>query len=679
MVANLTINDISRKLIKNNYKQYGLFFASIFFSIMMVGAYGVLQFSPTITNVLADGGSTQVISVGMFFFSMLGIIIFLLYADSLFLKYKSNEIGIFLSLGIKRQAIQKIVQKEFTILFQIAVLLGLLFSIPFAFLCWSILNIFLSTAETTFQIGWAGLVIAIFFGLLTWLVLNWANSRYILRVDIMKILKTSEEVEEIHGKHFIWGFIGLAAIPTGIVLFFLLQSMDGICNILSYLCLGASIYGLYVFIIQLASIGDILKRIYPAHYYKNIIFLNLIKQNIRQYTRSIFVATILITITIFGLGFISSGFTDGYYTALNEPYDYVVNTSFEQNPITGAKIKKWAEQYNIEIKELKTLQALLIAKENVYHDSYTDWSSRLAVSESEFNKFVIHPATVEKGSYTFYYDQSMSYKLNAFQSSVGKFYNPTTKQEFTLKQNEPIAGDRLFNSRWSFSSFVILNDQDYEQLAQSMEPAYDVVTYMFNVTDWKTSHKLQEKLLDEIVMASNGQVYSNWHNSAHFDKVDESADYYPYKGNEIRSARIWIFYPLSKISSTTTQVEAFATYLMLMFFIAMITFISSIMVIGLKIIGTIWNDKKLYEDLMRLGMKRKEIKSLVTKQIVFIYFIPTIIGCLLGAFATHRIILAADVIYIQQVMNIVIGLTILISILQIIIFYFLRRKVLEKI
>ena len=84
----MTLNDISRKLFKNSRKQYGLFFFSVVFSIAMTGAYGVLQYSPTVTNVLVDGGSTQTISQAMFFGSMLGIIVFLVYADSIFLKYK---------------------------------------------------------------------------------------------------------------------------------------------------------------------------------------------------------------------------------------------------------------------------------------------------------------------------------------------------------------------------------------------------------------------------------------------------------------------------------------------------------------------------------------------------------------------------------------------------------------
>ena len=70
----MTLNEISRKLMKNEKKQYALYFFSVLFAVTMVGTYGVLQYSSTVTNVLVDGGSTQSISQGMFFGSILGLI-----------------------------------------------------------------------------------------------------------------------------------------------------------------------------------------------------------------------------------------------------------------------------------------------------------------------------------------------------------------------------------------------------------------------------------------------------------------------------------------------------------------------------------------------------------------------------------------------------------------------------
>ena len=75
--------------------------------------------------------------------------------------------------------------------------------------------------------------------------------------------------------------------------------------------------------------------------------------------------------------------------------------------------------------------------------------------------------------------------------------------------------------------------------------------------------------------------------------------------------------------------------------------------IGLKLISTIWDDAAVYENLRRLGMKQKKIKGLITKQMLFVYFIPTVLGCLIGAFTTYRIMLVSGVIYIGETMQLV--------------------------
>ena len=674
----MTLNEISRKLIKNNRKQYALFFFSVLFSVMMTGAYGVLQYSPTITNVLVDGGSTQTISQGMFFGSMLGIVVFLVYADALFLKYKSREIGIFLSLGIDRRSVQKIIIKEFTTLFQIAALLGLILSVPFAFLCWTSLNIFLKTQETAFSVGWGGLIIALVFAVLSWLILREVNRRYICTVDILKILKSSDENESTKNGNLLFLILGAALVPAGIIGIFTLQNMGGFLNTLFALMgLTAAIWGVYLLIIQCASIGDILKRFRVQAYYKNIVFYNLLKQKIRQYTRSIFVATLLITFTIFGIGFIAAGFVDGYNVALNEPYDYTISTTADRPEITQRHISSIAKETNTTITEIIRLDCLLIGVENTYRDGSVDWGSRVVVSESTFEELCGQAITVPKGSYTLYFDGSMQYKQNAFRGSSSLFYNPTTGDEDVYTQNEPISIDRLVNSRSFFSSFLILNDGDYADISLTLGAEYKATTFLLNVADWRSTGAFQDRILEEVISDNGNRIFTNWHNSATFEKTGSTAEYLPYEGNETRIARIWALYPLSKLSSATTQFEAFATYLMLMLFIAVVAFVSSIMVVGLKLVSTIWDDAAVYENLRRLGMKQHEIRRLITRQMVFVYFIPTVFGCLVGAFTTYRIMLVSGVIYIAETMRVVGAACGLVAVLQLLIFVVLRSRIIS--
>ena len=198
-----------------------------------------------------------------------------------------------------------------------------------------------------------------------------------------------------------------------------------------------------------------------------------------------------------------------------------------------------------------------------------------------------------------------------------------------------------------------------------------------NVADWRSTGAFQDRILEEVISDNGNRIFTNWHNSATFEKTGSTAEYLPYEGNETRIARIWALYPLSKLSSATTQFEAFATYLMLMLFIAVVAFVSSIMVVGLKLVSTIWDDAAVYENLRRLGMKQHEIRRLITRQMVFVYFIPTVFGCLVGAFTTYRIMLVSGVIYIAETMRVVGAACGLVAVLQLLIFVVLRSRIIS--
>jgi len=125
------------------------------------------------------------------------------------------------------------------------------------------------------------------------------------------------------------------------------------------------------------------------------------------------VATLLITFTIFGIGFIAAGFIEGFNVALNEPYDYTINATYE-HPMTEKRIEEIAAKSNTTITDIKYVDCLLFGVQNNYKSGERDWSSRIIVSEDNFNALSDTTISVTKGSYTVYYDSSMKYKLNAF-------------------------------------------------------------------------------------------------------------------------------------------------------------------------------------------------------------------------------------------------------------------------
>lgn len=278
-----------------------LYCVSIIFAISMLSAYGVLQFRPTITNVLIAEGSTQMLPLGMFAFTIIGMIIFLVYANAIYMKYKMEETGVFLSLGLKQQAVSKMLNKEFCLLFGGSALIGILLSIPIAYLCWSLLTIFLQTAETAFHIGWNGLLCDMLFIIFLWVLLEYSNYRTVKQMDIIKILKISKENEEVKFSVPKLGVIGFICIPVGFILFNICETSEGFLRKISLLFLILSLIGLYLFTTEITAMGSLFKKLSLRIYLKNLLFFNPIKQKGKQYTLALFVSTILIAITIFGL------------------------------------------------------------------------------------------------------------------------------------------------------------------------------------------------------------------------------------------------------------------------------------------------------------------------------------------------------------------------------------------
>ena len=230
--------------------------------------------------------------------TVLGIVVFLFYANSIFMKFQMGEIGIFLSLGMPPKAVTKMHNKQFDLVFTFSGVIGVVLSIPFAFAVWSFLTLFLSYTDHTFTIGWQGIFIAILIWISAWGILRLKNTISLSKADVIKILHSSSENEEVKGAKPILGLLGLFAIPMGVILFNITAVIDGLKTI-SMLFLVISLIGGYLLTAQITTIGTLVKRFFPKAYRKNILFYNLVRQKGNQYTLSLFVSSLLIALTVF--------------------------------------------------------------------------------------------------------------------------------------------------------------------------------------------------------------------------------------------------------------------------------------------------------------------------------------------------------------------------------------------
>ncbi len=193
----MNFNYIVKKLIKKNMKEYILTIFGISFAVFVIAVLGIVIFSPSVSNVFYPGGTSQQLSYGMYGFTMLACIVFIIFIQGLFMRYKSKEIGVFMSLGIKKKDISRLIKKELLYIVPLGAILGIVLSIPCSIILWNSLAFFFDSQETRFIVGWSGIIFAVLFSILSYLVIKIITNIYLKKVNLIKLLKSTSEIESV--------------------------------------------------------------------------------------------------------------------------------------------------------------------------------------------------------------------------------------------------------------------------------------------------------------------------------------------------------------------------------------------------------------------------------------------------------------------------------------------------
>ncbi len=101
----MTMQTLEKKLHKKaSRKQATLYLLCNFVSMMLITSYAAILFSPTILNVLPEGGDSRKQLYAIFVMALFGCVVFTIYAASLFFRKKSRQLGILMALGASKSA-----------------------------------------------------------------------------------------------------------------------------------------------------------------------------------------------------------------------------------------------------------------------------------------------------------------------------------------------------------------------------------------------------------------------------------------------------------------------------------------------------------------------------------------------------------------------------------------------
>lgn len=640
----MTMNKITSKLRKKNKNHYTMLVFCTILSVLLVTSYALMFFSPTVQNVLPEGGDSRKQGGLIFAIAIAGCAVFSTYASTLFFRYKSREFGIFMALGERKSKLKITLLKELSILIPICSVLGLLMSVPISFLIWKVFQLFIvDTKEMTYHVSTSGFIFGIIFCIFVIVSISITGSRFIKRSNIIDIIYESRKTETVKNIPDWYGGMGWFMIVIGVILGYAVPAIS--VRVFGYLLNGAwnlvyliSLVGVYF--VMLHAIICTKKGKYPKKYYRNIISTNMMKFTGKQTVKNMCVIAFLIASSLFAAFYVPTMIRGTFQTIDNNPVDYSFYYPETENPINKSQIYELAKKHNVNITSYQEIESLLLIVDGenadyVGNKLVKEYVERLGsgefFSESEFNRVSGQSIDVKNGEYYTIIIPEEEENIWTKWDGVSLVTNPRSEET----KNYQFAGTV------EFTPFVVdgirryvISDEDYSFFKEGLTSVNKDRFVLFNVRNPQETYAFGKELLNTIITRSSkdSAVSTDYDTYAKKVAVEKGEDYYAddhMVDLSIDNARLftdWKYYPSFGVINKQDLIKNMAVYLMMFIYIAIICFITVAVIAYTRSITIAVDNKLLFEDLRKLGANNKFVKKVVNKQLIKIFVYPTAVG-----------------------------------------------------
>ncbi len=209
----MTINQLILRSFKKNIKNYYLYVFALVFSVSLYFAFVTLQYDPAMDAAkgsIKGGASIRAASV-----LLVGIVtVFLVYANMIFIKRRSKEIGLFHLIGMTKRKIFRILGMENALLYFLSLGIGIFVGFSFSKLIMMILlKITGVNAVTTLHFSSQAFIQTVLVFTLIFLLILGLNALFIRKQTILSLFRVTSSAEQKVQKLSVWEmFMGIAGI-----------------------------------------------------------------------------------------------------------------------------------------------------------------------------------------------------------------------------------------------------------------------------------------------------------------------------------------------------------------------------------------------------------------------------------------------------------------------------------
>lgn len=678
-------------IVKKNFK-YNLnkFISYFFVNALVIGMlfmYGSLLFNSVVNKELKGTSLIETLNIALMALIIFAIV-FITYTNISFLKNRGKEFGMYLTLGMTRKDLIKIVIFENLSVMILALLVGTLGGAIFGRLFYMALSKILDYINIPYELNIesfalsAGVFILIFIGNMIF------NIIYMNRVSIMSNLKASRN-KEVGKSNLMIGSISLILFIIALLLLpqTLLRKLFNGNSVIIGILVSMTIVLPYFIIGSIITVFNKVIQKYPKFYNNEILILSNLSHRFKNYKNILYMLSILIAGAIY-----FSGTTYAMYSTSKElidkdnPFDVAFVEKDGFNEVEESELKTLLNKRNIGIKNYSTLEFLeypLFKEENGKYMYYSD--STQIISESNYNRHMKENIDVEKGCgiHISVYNEKMitedfgvilaalsreeldelAYSMEEYlskeelESIIGREKLYSIEKEKLKEVRGVNFTNIIYNTNVSSGKAIIVDDDEYESLKKANIKSGNM--HLLNIKNEKEIGNV----LDDYLLKKNNIKKEDWDNGKQILSFEEEV---------IRGYKPIYKHELIEDSIKYNGMMFFTTI-----FIGLLFIFANGIVLYYKVLSEIDEERERVKSLRRIGIENKKLRKIISKEMALTFYVPIIIG---GGIACYYIyVLFSNHYIVGVVMKNVFEVLIAAIIIQTIIYLISRKKYLKEV
>jgi len=601
----MTLNQLVFRNIKKNLKHYYVYIFALVFSVGLYFSFVTLQFDPALDDATGGVKGAAAIKSGSILLIVI-VSIFLLYANNLFIKRRSKEIGLFQLIGMTKGTVFRILSVENFVLYIGSLFVGIFLGFSMSRLLMIILfKVTGVTDVATLRFSSEAMLQTIVVFAVIYVLILIMNALFIKRQSILSLFSVTtvaqQRVQKVTTFQAFIGVVGILLISFGYYLSTQLFSGAILGNYLfltMVVILASVVIGTYLFYKGSVSFIFNLIRKRKGGYLNVNDVLSLSSIMFRMKSNS-FLLMIITTLSALSIALLSLSYIS--YYSVEKTVERTIPADFTvPNTERAVKFTQALEKENISYTETATdllttpvdlSQVLSIPGEGTGDQSYSN--TRMIVMSEK----IVKEVDVEENEVLFINLDSVMEKFMKFQADQQViFQGEEHSYDLTFKGIENLA---VLPTRITYAFPVaVVDDQVFQRMLVDKNSSFTSEFTEYHGVD--IDNKNQLEVANDIF---NELGINEW--AGHESKYEERI-------NQKQSGGIMMF---------------------IVGFLGLAFLITSGCILYFKQMDESEDEKSNYTILRKLGFTQSDLLKGIQKKQLFNFGIPLVVGLLHSYFA----------------------------------------------